>query len=128
MYQRIVLCGGLGRDVEVRSTKSGMAVCNLAVAVGERRKVDGEYAEVTTWYDVTVFGKTAESCGQFLKKGAKVLVEGRGENQKYKDKEGNDRQKFIVIADNVRFLSGKPKGDSNGFVDGGQGGDDDLPF
>jgi single-strand DNA-binding protein len=128
MFNRVIIAGGIGRDPEVRFTKSGIAVVNLSVAVGERRKVDGEYSEVTTWFDVTVFGKAAENCGQFLKKGSKVLIEGRGENQKFTGKDGSERTKFVVIADNVRFLSGKPK-DGGGFAEGSAtGGDDDLPF
>lgn len=133
---RVTIIGNLGRDPEVRYTQSGLAICNLSVAVTERVKDGDEWKDATEWFRVVVFGKTAENAAQFLQKGRQVYVEGRLKTDKYKDKEGVERTAVEVLANSVVFLGG-----------GGDGGrapreasakreetptaapaDDDLPF
>lgn len=130
---KMIVLGNLTRDPEVRYTQSGMAVCSFGVAVNERRKDGEQWKEHVEFFRVKCFGKQAENAGQYLQKGKQVYVEGRLEQSKYKDKEGNERIAVDVIASTIQFLGGKGEGkpaagdaakpaDNNGFVD------DDLPF
>ena len=102
---KVILVGNLGKDPEVRYIQSGSAVCTLRIAVTERRK-DGEsgWKDHTEWMDVVAWGKTAENAGQYLQKGRQVYVEGRLQTRQYKDKDGNDRYKTEVVANQVLFL------------------------
>src|SRR3990167_6938188 len=88
MYQKVILVGNLGRDPELRYTPSGAAVTNFSVATSERwTGQDGQLQERTLWWRVSVFGKAGEACNTYLKKGSKVLVEGRMNA----DEKGNPR-------------------------------------
>ena len=111
---RVMLIGNLGADPELRYTPSQQPVCSLRIATTERRKgADGQWAEQTEWHRVSVFGKTAENCSQYLAKGRQVFVEGRLQTRKYQDKEtGKDRYSTEILAFTVQFLGGK----------GGEGG------
>ena len=102
---KVILVGNLGRDPEVRETKSGSNVANLRVATTHRSKVGDEWQEQTEWHTVTVFGRQAELCGRYLEKGRQVYVEGRVQTRKWQDKEGNDRYSTEVVANDVKFLS-----------------------
>lgn len=75
---KVILVGNLGRDPEVRYTATGDAMCNLSIATTDnwRDKASGERKEHTEWHRVSFFGKTAEVCGQYLKKGSQIYVEG----------------------------------------------------
>lgn len=104
---RVTLIGNLGRDPEIRYVDSGNAVCNLRVAITERVKSGDDWQERTEWVDVVVFGKTAESCAQYLNKGRQVYVEGRLQTREY-EKDGEKRRHTEVVARDVLFLgSGK---------------------
>ena len=102
---KVILVGNLGRDPEVRETKSGSNVANLRVATTHRSKVGDEWQEQTEWHTVTVFGRQAELCGRYLENGRQVYVEGRVQTRKWQDKEGNDRYSTEVVANDVKFLS-----------------------
>ena len=102
---KVILVGNLGRDPEVRETKSGNQVANLRVATTHRSKVGDEWQEQTDWHTVTVFGRQAELCGKYLEKGRQVYIEGRVQTRKWQDKEGNDRYSTEVVANDVKFLS-----------------------
>lgn len=139
---KIMIIGNLGRDPEVRYSQSGNAVCNLSVAVTEKVKDGDSWKDATEWFRVVTFGKTAENAGKYLAKGRQVYVEGRLRTQKYKDKDGIEKQSTEVIAYAIQFLGGggeakKPGGPpsasstpasneppvgDDGFID------DDLPF
>jgi single-strand DNA-binding protein len=128
---KVILIGNLGRDPEVRYAQSGMAICKLSVAVTERVKDGDAWKDVTEWFRVTVFGKTAENAGQYLQKGRQVYVEGRLKTEKYKDKDGVEKLSVEVVANTLQFLGGGDKGGpagndappaADGFID------DDLPF
>ena len=104
---KVILVGNLGRDPEVRETKSGNQVANLRVATTHRSKVGDEWQEQTEWHTVTVFGKQAELCGRYLEKGRQVYIEGRNQTRKWQDKDGNDRYSTEVVAKDVKFLGGR---------------------
>jgi single-strand DNA-binding protein len=108
---KVILVGNLGKDPEVRYIQSGNAVCTLRLAITERRK-DGEngWKDHTEWMDVVTWGKTAENAGQYLAKGRQIYVEGRIQTRQYKDKDGNDRYKTEVVANQVLFLGGGDRG------------------
>ena len=146
---KTILVGNLGRDPEVRYTQGGGAVCNLRLAVTERRK-DGDdgWKDHTEWVTVVAFGKTAEKAGQYLQKGRQIYVEGRLQTRSYKDKEGVEKWSTEVVANQVLFLgagnqaAGQGAGEGRRPPTGGGSGapndtgtarepdfiDDDLPF
>lgn len=104
MYNRIILIGNLTKDPELRYTPQGTPVANFRIAVNSRYKQADELREETLFIDIVVLGKQAESCSQYLSKGRPVLVEGRLKERKW-ESEGQQKSKFEVIAQNVRFLS-----------------------
>lgn len=115
---KAMIIGNLGADPELRYTQSDTAVTTLRLATHERwTGRDGEDGERTEWHSVVVFGKTAENCAKFLKKGRSVFVEGRIQTRKWQDREGNDRYSTEIVANTVQFLSG-----GGGFEGGGDGG------
>ena len=115
---KVILVGNLGADPEIRYTQGGQAVCNLRIATSENwNDRDGNRQERTEWHSVSVWGKQAEICGQYLAKGRKVYLEGRLQSREYTDREGVNRRAWDVVANNVVFLSGRD--DSSG---GGWGG------
>ncbi len=126
------LLGNLGADPELRYTPSKNAVCTLRLATGERRKTpEGEWVDHTEWHQVVVWGKTAENCAQFLKKGRQIFVEGRIQTRKWEDKEGQARYSTEIIATNVQFVGGG-KGEGAGSsieksYSSGKGGAGDMP-
>jgi len=138
MYQKVILVGNLGRDPEMRYTPGGQAVTNLSVATN-RRYTDnsGETRDETIWFRVSVWGKQAESCNQYLRKGRQVLVEGRlsgdenGNPKIWNAQDGTPRASFEVRAITVQFLGSRDEG-SLGGDEGGSAAtpppDDDIPF
>ena len=103
---KVILVGNLGKDPEVRYVQSGNAVCTLRLAVSERRKEGDQWKDHTEWMDVVTFGKTAENAGQYLQKGRQVYVEGRLQTRQFKDKEGVEKWRTEVVANQVLFLGG----------------------
>jgi single-strand DNA-binding protein len=131
---RVLLLGNVGRDPEVRYTQGGTAVANLSLATTERYTKDGEKKEKTEWHRVTAWAKTAEIIGEYVKKGAQLLVEGRLQTREWQDKDGNKRYTTEIVADRVQFVGGKRDGEPVGAT-ATQGGasastaeDDDIPF
>ena len=114
---KVILVGNLGRDPEVRRMGSGDPVVNFSLALSEswRDKNTGERKEKTEWVNVVIFnealGKVAE---QYLKKGAKVYIEGQLQTRKFTDKDGNERQTTEVVLQRYRgeltMLSGRGEG------------------
>jgi single-strand DNA-binding protein len=104
-YNRVVLLGNLTRDPELRTIASGSTVADLGLATNERhRNKAGELVEDTCFVDVVTWGRQAETCGQYLKKGAPVLVEGRLQLDQWKTPEGKSRSRLRVRADRVNFM------------------------
>lgn len=115
---KAMIIGNLGADPEVRYTQSGTAVGNLRIATNEKwTDKSGQRQERTEWHRVVVFGKTAENCSKYLKKGRQVYVEGRIQTNEWQDKDGNKRYTTEIVASNVTFLSGSGGGDYAGGSD-----------
>jgi len=113
-YHQTLIVGNLGRDPETRFLTSGDAVTNFSVAVTEKFKSkDGTAKERTTWYRVNAFGKLAEICGEYLKKGSQVMIVGKMQARKW-EKDGVERESWELRADTMQMLGGNR--------DGGQGG------
>lgn len=115
MYHTIIIVGNLGKDPEMRYLPSGQAVTSFSVAASHQYTANsGEQVKETIWFRVSTWGKQAEACNQYLKKGAKVLVEGRltadkgtGAPRVYTKQDGTAAATFEVTASTVRFLSPK---------------------
>jgi single-strand DNA-binding protein len=103
MFNRIILIGNLTKDPEVRYTPGGTPVATVSIAVNSKYKQGDDTKEEVLFINAVVFGKQAESCGQYLSKGNPVLVEGRLRERKW-ESEGIQKSKFEVVASNVRFL------------------------
>ncbi len=108
---KVIIIGNLGRDPEMRYMPSGDAIANLRIATAEKYKDrNGEMQESTEWHSVAFFGKTAEVCGQYLKKGSQVYVEGSLRTRKWQDKDGNDRYTTEIRGDRMQMLGGRSGG------------------
>ena len=118
MYQQIIIVGNLGKDPEMRYTPSGTPVTSMNIATNRKYTgSDGQVVKETTWFRVSVFGKMAETCAQYLKKGSAVLVEGRltpdknsGGPRTYQRQDGTLGATYEVFANNVRFLGSRGEG------------------
>jgi len=112
MLNQVQIIGHLGRDPETRYLPSGDAVCNFSIATTEKwkDKATGEAKEHTEWHRVGAFGKLAEICGQYLKKGSLAFVQGKIQTRKYTDKDGVEKFSTEIKADQMRMLGGKPEG------------------
>jgi single-strand DNA-binding protein len=124
MYHTLIIVGNVGRDPEMRYTPTGSPVTSFPVATNRQYNHDGETVKETIWFRVTVWGKQAETCNEYVAKGMKVLVEGRltpdsaGNPRIWADKDGNSHANFEVTAGTVRFLSkGKEKREEDDFGD-----------
>jgi single-strand DNA-binding protein len=110
---KAVVIGRLGRDPELRATQSGQSVTNFTVATNENYKDgNGERQERTEWHNIVVWGKQAESCAKYLKKGRQVAVDGRLQSRSYDDREGVKRHITEIVASRVEFLG--DNGNGNG--------------
>ncbi len=101
------LMGNLTRDIELRHTPQGTAVCDIGLAVNERRKSGDEWVDETTFVDVTLWGRNAEVADEYTRKGSSVMIEGRLKLETW-EHEGQKRSKLKVVADRLQLLGGKP--------------------
>lgn len=106
---KVILIGHLGQDPEVRYMPSGGAVCNMRLATGEawKDKDSGEQRERTEWHSVVVFGRLAEICGEYLKKGSRVYFEGRIQTRKWEGKDGKERYSTEIVAADMQMLDSR---------------------
>lgn len=105
---KVILVGRLGQDPEVRFTQGGTAVANLRIATDETWKdQSGERQQRTEWHRVVAWSKLADICGQYLRKGRLVYIEGRLQTRSWEDREGNKRYTTEVRADNMVMLGGR---------------------
>jgi single-strand DNA-binding protein len=139
---KVLLVGNLTKDPELRFVPSGQAVANLRLATNRKYKAgSGEWKEEVTYVSVEVWGKSAEACGEYLKKGSPLLVEGRLKLKEWTAQDGQKRSLLEVVAERVQFLSGgpgRPGGAPAPAADGFDGpppsdgpppaSDDDIPF
>lgn len=123
---KCIFIGNLGRDPEMKYTASGEAICNFSIACTEswKDKQTGEKKEMTEWVRISFFGKLAEICGQYLKKGSQVYVEGSMRTRKWTDKDGQERYTTEIRGDVMRILGSKGSQSSGGNYD--SGGDQDA--
>jgi single-strand DNA-binding protein len=140
MYHTIIIVGNVGRDPEMRYTPSGQPVTSFSVATNRQYTANnGEKVKETTWFRISAWGKQAEICNQYLRKGSKVLVEGHlaidqatGGPRIWTKQDGTAGASFEVTAGTVRFLSSR--GEGEGGMPGGDAGfigapsEDDIPF
>ncbi|MDD5389906.1 MAG: single-stranded DNA-binding protein [Gallionellaceae bacterium] len=112
---KVIIIGNLGKDPEMRYMPSGDAIANLRIATTDKFKDrNGEMQEATEWHSVAFFGKTAEICGQYLKKGSQIYVEGSLRTRKWQDKDGNDRYTTEIRGDRMQMLGGRGGGGGGG--------------
>ena len=118
---KVILIGNLGKDPETRYLPSGEAVTSFSIATSEtwKDKTSGEKKETTEWHRISAFGKLAEICGEYLRKGSPVYIEGSLRTRKWQDKEGQDRYTTEIRADQMRMLGSRGGGEGGG---GGGGG------
>jgi len=140
---RVVLVGRLTRDPELRSLPSGTSVSSLRVACnGSRKDADGSYSERPNYFDVSVFGASAESVERYTRKGSRIAIDGRLEWREWETAEQVRRQAVSIVAETVQFLdspaASSPGEGSEGDGDGeaeledgelvGVGAGEDLSF
>lgn len=133
---KVFLIGNLGADPEVRFTAGGSAVANFRIATTEvwNDRNTGQRNERTEWHRIVVWGKQAEHCGEYLKKGRSVHIEGRLQTREWNDNTGNKRYTTEIVADRVTFLGGRGEGGGGSYAGGGSDlepppiSDDDIPF
>jgi single-strand DNA-binding protein len=140
MYHTIIIVGNVGKDPEMRYTPSGQAVTSFSVATNRQYATgNGEQVKETIWFRVTTWGKQAEVCNQYVRKGSKVLIEGRltpdkatGGPRIWTKQDGSAGASFEVTAGTVRFLSSRGEGGEGQMMGGMEGAEvpaeDDIPF
>ena len=136
----VVLVGNLTKDPELRHTPAGTAVTTLRIAVNDRVKRGEEWQDAAYYFDVTVWGRDAENCAQYLAKGRPVGVQGKLTWREWDAQDGTKRQAVEIVADNIQFLGGRDGGaGEQQFVPSGAAApasddfpaaaaDDDIPF
>lgn len=117
---KAILVGNAGKDPEVRYTQGGTAVATFSLATTERRKgTDGQWTDHTEWHNLVAWGKTAETCGNYVKKGNKLYVEGRIQSRKWQDKDGNNRYTTEIVVNQLLLLDRAPGGQRPAAAAGG---------
>ena len=116
---RAMIIGRMGQDPDVRYMPSGMAVVTLSLATndGYKDRQTGQFIESTEWHRVTVFGKQAETVGQFVKKGDLLYIEGRIRTNKWQDQTGQDRYTTEIVANQMQMLTGQSDGNKTPLPD-----------
>ena len=111
---KVILSGNLTRDPEVRYTQNGTAYARTAIAVTRPYSKNNEGQSTTDFFNIVAWGKTAEFCGRYLKKGSSIIIEGRIQNDNYEDKNGVKHYNVDVHVDNIEFAGRKPSNDGGG--------------
>ena len=143
---KVIIVGNVGRDPEVRYTQSGRAVASFSVATSERfQDKEGQTQERTEWHRVVAWARLAEICGEYLRKGKQVYIEGRLQTRDWEDKDGHKRYTTEIIANVMQMLGrrgedgGSPSdesssrgsssdADTSSQTPAGSAGDDEIPF
>jgi single-strand DNA-binding protein len=143
---RVVLVGRLTRDAELKYTNSGYAICKFSIAINRRRKVDDNWTDEANFFDIDLWGKSAEAIAQYLVRGKQVGIDGELRQDRWEQEDGQKRSKVKITAFNVQLLGSKSDGVAPGpspspaatYTQGGDsrpvGGvqdnfeDDDIPF
>ena len=141
---KVILVGNVGQDPEVRYMPSGGAVANISIATSEswKDKQSGEQVDRTEWHKVVFFNRLGEIAGEYLKRGAKVYVEGSLRTRKWQDKDGQDRYTTEIVGSEMQMLDRKGddfmnqsqdnksqhQSSANQSTNAAQVSDDDIPF
>lgn len=130
---KIILIGNLGREPEMSYTANGVAVTKFTLAVTRRFGKSASGERETDWFNIVAWNQLAETCNNYLKKGQKVYVEGRLEQRKYTDKDGNNRTAIDVVINDMEMLTPKNQQPSSSGSDSYSNPDDlgeldDHPF
>ena len=112
-YNRVVLVGNLTRDVELRYTPQGTAVTDVSLAVNERVKRNDQWVEEANFFDITLWGRTAEVAGEYLGKGSSILIEGRLKLDRW-EQDGQKRSKIKIVGEKMQMLGGRSGGGGGG--------------
>lgn len=112
MYNKVILVGNLTRDIELRYSQGGMGIAKTAIATSRKFTTNGEKKEEVCFVDITFFGRSAEVANQYLRKGSKILVEGRLNFEQWVDQNGQKRSKHSVTVETMQMLDSK--GDNQG--------------
>ncbi len=133
---KVMLIGNLTRDPELKYTPNGTAVTEFGIAVNRNYKQGDEWKKDVCYIDLTVWGRQAVNCGEYLSKGSQVFLEGRLRYNTW-EVEGKKRSKLDVVADNVLFLTRGKGGSGDSSYSGGSQNDfegsnapynDEAPF
>ena len=111
MFNKVILVGNLTRDIEIRYLPSGQALAKTAIATNRKYKVNGEAKEEVCFIDITFWGRSAEIANQYLKRGSKVLVEGRLNFEQWTNQDGKKQSRHSITVENMQML---PKSDNDG--------------
>ncbi|ABB44938.1 Single-strand binding protein [Sulfurimonas denitrificans DSM 1251] len=107
MYNKVILVGNLTRDIELRYSQGGMGIANTGLATSRKFTVNGEKREEVCFVDITFFARSAEIANQYLRKGSKILVEGRLNFDQWVDQNGQKRSKHTVVVETMQMLDSK---------------------
>lgn len=128
MINKAILIGRLGKDPEVRYTPDGQMVTSFGLATDEQWKdKNGEKMQRTEWHNITAWGKLAEICGEYLKKGSLIYVEGKIQSNRYEDKDGIKRISYGITISVMKMLGGKQAQEPEGDIPADMP-TDDVPF
>ena len=114
MYNKVILVGNLTRDIELRYSQGGMGIAKTALATSRKFTLNGEKKEEICFVDITFFGRSAEVANQYLRKGSKILVEGRLNFEQWVDQNGQKRSKHSVTVETMQMLDSKGDNNSGG--------------
>lgn len=107
MFNKIILAGNITRDVEIRYSQNGSAIAKTAIATSRKFTANGEKKEETCFIDLTFFGRSAEVANQYLRKGSKLLVEGRLNFEQWSDQNGQKNSKHSIIVETMQMIDSK---------------------
>ena len=122
MFNKVILVGNLTRDIELRYSQSGTGIAKTAIATSRKFTSNGEKKEEVCFVDITFFGRSAEVANQYLRKGSKILVEGRLSFEQWVDQNGQKRSKHSVIVETMQMLDSKGENTGGGYNAPAQGG------
>ena len=115
MFNKVILVGNLTRDIELRYSSAGMGIAKAAIATSRKFSTNGEKKEEVCFVDITFFGRSAEVANQYLRKGSKILVEGRLTLEQWVDQNGQKRSKHSVTVETMQMLDSKVDNSGGGY-------------
>jgi len=127
MFNKIILVGNLTRDIELRYSQAGMGIAKSAIATSRKFTSNGEKKEEVCFVDITFFSRSAEVANQYLRKGSKILVEGRLNFEQWVDQNGQKRSKHSVIVETMQMLDSKGDNQQGGYNAPAQNGGYNAP-